>query len=102
IGLSSNAMITFSGDIAETDQFVDIAFYLHHSALNNIPKSRKCAFLKVYYGRGGKDVGICYFDNIDEMIEKISFTLSQLGANVKIRQKYEGIQLEDLKREKDK
>lgn len=102
VGEKLSTVITFKGEILRTGRLVEFQFALNHKALKNISKSKKCAFLNVSYGAKMKDAGICYFDNIDEMIEMISFTLSQLGADVKIKQKYEGIQLEDLKREKDK
>lgn len=102
VGENRSTIITFKGEILRTGKLVEFQFVLNHVALKNIPKSKKCAFLKVSYDGKMKDAGICYFDNIDKMIEMISFTISQLGGNIKIKQKYEGIQLEDLKKEKDK
>lgn len=102
VGENRSTIITFKGEILRTGKLVEFQFALNHVSLKNVPKSKKCAFLKVSYDGKIKDAGICYFDNIDKMIEMISFTISQLGGNIKINQKYEGVQLEDLKKEKDK
>ena len=102
VGENQNTIITYKGEILRTGRLVEFQFSLNHVALQNIPKSRKCAFLKISYDGKTRNAGICYFDNIDKMIEVISFTISQLGGNIKIKQRYEGIQLEDLKKEQEK